>query len=62
MSRNMDMLPRIHVERERFVGKFWLSHVRLQDNGLQDNGGFSRRELNIIQRLVEEHRTHFIRS
>lgn len=47
----------IHVERDRFVAKFWLSPVRMQESG-----GFSRREINGIQRIVEQNRQDFMRS
>ena len=49
--------PHIHVEREHMKAKFWLSPVRLQSSG-----GFGRSEINHIQRLVEEHREHLLRS
>lgn len=39
----------IHVERDDNVAKFWLEPVRLQRSG-----GFSRREVNRIRRLVEK--------
>ena len=47
----------IHVEREHMKAKFWLSPVRLQSSG-----GFSRGEINRIQRLVEENREYLLRS
>ena len=50
-------LPHIHVEREHMKAKFWLSPVRLQSSG-----GFSRGEINRIQRLVEENRQYLLRS
>jgi hypothetical protein len=37
------------VERERNKAKFWLDPVRLQNSG-----GYSRNEINRIQRLIEE--------
>jgi hypothetical protein len=40
--------PHVHVERDDKVAKFWLSPVRLERSG-----GFSRREINRIQDLVE---------
>ena len=49
--------PHIHIEREQMTAKFWLSPVRLQSSG-----GFSRGEINRIQRLVEENREYFLRS
>jgi hypothetical protein len=47
--------PHIHVRRERMVAKFWLDPV-----ALQQAGGFNRAELNVIGRLVEEHREKFL--
>ena len=41
----------VHVERDDDTAKFWLDPARLQSSG-----GFDRRELNQIQRLVEDHR------
>jgi hypothetical protein len=41
--------PHVHIEREDKVAKFWLEPVRMQRSG-----GFNRREINTIQRLVEE--------
>ena len=47
----------IHVERDDDKAKFWLDPVRLQNSG-----GFSRTEINRIQKLVEEHREDLLRS
>jgi hypothetical protein len=41
--------PHVHVERDDKVAKFWLQPVRLEGSG-----GFSRREINRIQKLVEK--------
>ena len=41
----------IHVERDNNLAKFWLDPVRVQTRG-----GFSGRETNRIQSLVEENR------
>ena len=41
--------PHVHVERERNKAKFWFDPVRLQNSG-----GYSRNEINRIQRLIEE--------
>ncbi|HRQ42484.1 MAG TPA: DUF4160 domain-containing protein [Chloroflexota bacterium] len=49
--------PHVHVRRERFTAKFWLTPVRLQRSG-----GFSRQEINHIQRLVEENREILLRE
>ena len=45
----------VHVERDDKTAKFWLEPVRLQYSG-----GFSRTELNHIQRLVKENRDSFL--
>lgn len=48
-SGDGDESPHVHVEREDNVAKFWLEPVRLQRSG-----GFNRKEINTINRLVEE--------
>jgi len=50
-----DEPPHIHVERENKKAKFWLDPVRLQKSR-----GFSRQEINRIQRLVEENRERLL--
>ena len=47
----------IHVERDDNTGKFWLDPVRLQNSG-----GFSRKEINQIQKLVKENQDYLLRS
>jgi hypothetical protein len=47
----------VHVERDDKVAKFWLSPVRLERSG-----GFSRREINRIQDLVETNVEALLRS
>lgn len=49
--------PHIHVERDDNTGKFWLDPVRLQNSG-----GFSRKEINQIQKLVKENQDYLLRS
>jgi hypothetical protein len=49
--------PHIRIERERMKAKVWLNPVRLQNSG-----GFSRREINRILRLVEDNRDYLLRS
>jgi len=49
--------PHVHVTRERFKAKFWLRPVRLQNSG-----GFSRNELNRIQRLIQEKQELLLRG
>lgn len=56
-SGDRDEPPHIHVERENKVAKFWLTPVRLQSSG-----GFSRHEINRIQRLVEENQEVLLRG
>ncbi len=49
---DMNEPPHVHVKRDRAEAKFWLEpQVRLE---LQR--GYSQHELNVIQRLTEEHR------
>ena len=52
-----DEPPHVHVERDKDLAKFWLDPVRLQNSG-----GFSRTELNRIQKLVEENAVDLLRS
>jgi hypothetical protein len=49
--------PHVHVRRENKVAKFWLDPV-----ALERAGGFSRAELNLILKLVDEHRERLMRS
>jgi len=39
-----------HIERDDKIAKFWLDPVRLQNSG-----GFSRKEINKIQKIIQEH-------
>ena len=52
-----DEPPHVHVERDNNNAKFWLEPVRLQSSG-----GFSRTEINRIQKLVEVNRDDLLRS
>ena len=52
-----DEPPHVHIERDKKIAKFWLDPVRLQNSG-----GFSRTELNRIQKLVDENREVLLRS
>ena len=52
-----DEPPHIHVERDNNKAKFWLAPVRLQNSG-----GFSRSEINRIQKAVEENQEDLLRS
>jgi hypothetical protein len=56
-SGDGDEPPHIHVERDSDTAKFWLEPVRYQRSW-----GFSRHELNRIQRLVEENSEQLLRS
>ena len=47
--------PHIHVERDNNIAKFWLQPIRLQQSGR-----FKSRELNRIQKLVEENQDLFL--
>ena len=50
-----DESPRVHIERDKDEAKFWLEPIRLQSNR-----GFSRRDINRIQKLVEEHQEQLL--
>ncbi len=52
-----DEPPHIHVERDANTAKFWLDPLRLQRSG-----GFSRKEIQRIQKLVEHNRIYLLRS
>jgi hypothetical protein len=47
--------PHIHVDRERFSAKFWLRPL-----ALARNLGFNPKELRLLQRMIEEHRSVFV--
>ena len=49
-SGDRDEPAHIHVARDRFLAKFWIQPVRLQESG-----GFRGPELRRIDRLVREH-------
>jgi hypothetical protein len=49
--------PHVHVERDDNIAKFWLEPVRLQYSG-----GFSRREINRIRRLIEDNQQGILES
>jgi len=50
-----DEPPHVHIERDKDEAKFWLEPIRLQSNR-----GFSRTEINRIQKLVEEHKEQLL--
>ena len=47
----------VHVERTDKVAKFWLNPPRLERSG-----GFDRRELRAIQRIMEEHQLTLVET
>jgi Domain of unknown function (DUF4160) len=49
--------PHIHVERDDNTAKFWLAPIRLQNSG-----GFGRKEISQIQKLVNENQGYLLRS
>ena len=49
-SSDGDEPRHVHVERDDNSAKFWLDPVRLQSSG-----GFTRKEISRIRRLVEKH-------
>ena len=49
--------PHVHVERENKTCKFWLRPL-----GLARNHGFSARELNVIRRIIQTHRTTIVEA
>ena len=49
--------PHVHVERDDCEAKFWLDPVQLERSH-----GFSRKEINRIKVLVEQHQQQFLES
>ena len=47
-SGDRDEPPHIHIERDDKIAKFWLEPIRLQRSG-----GFKRKEINRIRKLIE---------
>jgi Domain of unknown function (DUF4160) len=52
-----DEPPHVHVERDDNEAKYWLSPPRLERNG-----GFGRKELNKIERVIEDHQEDLMES
>ena len=50
-----DEPPHVHIERDKDEAKFWFEPIRLQSNR-----GFSRRDINRTQKLVEEHQEQLL--
>ena len=49
--------PHIHVQRERFLAKFWLEPV-----SLAGSRRFRSHELRLIQRIVDDHKAEFLET
>lgn len=49
--------PHVHVEREERTCKFWLEPL-----GLARNHGFRARELNLIRRIIQTHRSAILEA
>jgi hypothetical protein len=49
--------PHVHIERDDGEAKFWLDPVRLERSR-----GFSRKDLNRVNKLVEEHREQLLEA
>ena len=56
-ASDRDEPSHIHIERDDNVAKFWLDPVRLQSSG-----GFSRAEINQIERLVTENQDRLLET
>jgi hypothetical protein len=54
---DMNEPPHVHVIRDRRKAKFWL----VPGVALESNQGFAAPELNVIERLVVEHRDYLLR-
>lgn len=49
--------PHVHVQRERFLAKFWLNPV-----ALAGSKRFASHELRVIQRYIEENRSKLLEA
>ena len=49
--------PHIHVQRERFLAKFWLQPV-----ALAGSKGFRSHELRVIKKMVEDHQDELLEA
>ena len=56
-SNERGELPHIHVQRERFLAKFWLNPV-----ALAGSKRFASHELRTIQKHVDENREIFLEA
>ena len=56
-ASDRDEPPHIHVERDDNVAKFWLDPVRLQSSG-----GFSRVEINRIDKIVKDYQRKLLEA
>ncbi len=50
-----DEPPHVHIERDQDEAKFWLDPIQLQSNR-----GFSRTEINRIQKLAEDNQAQLL--
>ncbi len=55
-SGDRDEPRHVHVERDTNIAKFWLDPIRLAESG-----GFSPKEINKIEKIVEENETRLLR-
>ncbi len=56
-SGDRDEPPHIHIECGENKAKFWLDPIRLQNSR-----GFNGKEINRLQKLVEENKEYFLRG
>jgi hypothetical protein len=47
--------PHVHIERDESTAKFWLDPLRLDKSD-----GFSRKEIGVIETVVEDNRTFLL--
>ena len=52
-ASDFDEPPHIHIECEDKIAKFWLDPIRLNRSG-----GFSRKEIGQIQKIIQEHQNN----
>jgi len=56
-SGDRDEPLHIHIEREDNIAKFWIDPIRLQRSG-----GFGRKEINNIHKIIQENHNQIIEA
>ncbi len=56
-SGDRDEPVHIHVEKENMTAKIWIDPIRLQNSG-----GFSRKEINNILKIIKENQNYIMEA